>query len=105
MRRQYKGQEIGRIEGAIVDRKLCRKLGPHGLHIVMQEVTNYVPRLEFWSTLFDKHGFVKEELLSHDYHKGAGGWGRELDNGVLFSLENVHVNLKVRCKSAFRFLR
>ncbi|TCD68454.1 hypothetical protein EIP91_010740 [Steccherinum ochraceum] len=92
----YKGQEVGYIEGAIVDRKACRKLGQHGLHTVMSEVTNYQPRLEFWSILFDKHGYVKEALLTHDYHKGAGGWSRELDAGVLVSIENVHVKPKYR---------
>lgn len=62
----------------------------------MSELTNYEPRLEFWSMLFDKYGYAKEELLSHDHHKGAGGWGRELDSGVLFSIENIHVKPKVR---------
>ncbi|KAH8099639.1 hypothetical protein BXZ70DRAFT_240010 [Cristinia sonorae] len=50
------------------------------------------PRFEFWSKLFDKHGFVKRELVRHEHHKGSGCWGWELNQGMLVYVDVVWVD-------------
>lgn len=51
---------------------------------------------EFATTLFDKFGMLKPELVEHEHLKGTGVWGRELDSGKIIYVVSVDVEEKVR---------
>ncbi|PYH99228.1 hypothetical protein BO71DRAFT_476797 [Aspergillus ellipticus CBS 707.79] len=62
-------------------------------------------RSEFWERMeepseetcdvafhvFDRYGTVKTKYKDHPVQRGTGIWGKELDHGPLFLIENVHV--------------
>lgn len=58
---------------------------------------------EFATTLFDKFGRLKPELVEHEHLKGTGVWGRELDSGKIIYVVSVDVEEKVRGCRAFFF--
>ncbi|EMD30887.1 hypothetical protein CERSUDRAFT_163665 [Gelatoporia subvermispora B] len=51
---------------------------------------------DFSEALFDKHGRLKYDLINHEYLKGSGVWGREMDNGLLLYIESVMVEASFR---------
>ncbi|TCD68460.1 hypothetical protein EIP91_010746 [Steccherinum ochraceum] len=89
--------QVGSMTCYAVNRGLCRqRLGTYGLETVLKGQDNPGAYFDVWSTLFDKYGFVKEELVDHDYHKGTGCWGRELDKGTFIYVLDVQVPIKYR---------
>ncbi|OBZ78418.1 hypothetical protein A0H81_02167 [Grifola frondosa] len=53
---------------------------------------------EFSVKLFNKYGKLKPDHVDHEYHKGSGCWGRELDDGMLIYVVDVEVNPSFRNK-------
>ncbi|KAL6307177.1 hypothetical protein BKA93DRAFT_718300, partial [Sparassis latifolia] len=53
---------------------------------------------EFSVALFNKFGHLKPELVEHEYHRGSGCWGREMDNNMLVYIESVEVKPQFRNK-------
>ncbi|CAL1705726.1 unnamed protein product [Somion occarium] len=47
---------------------------------------------QFSQKLFDKNGFLKPELIEHDYHRGTGCWGEEVNDGLLVYIDTIEVN-------------
>lgn len=50
-------------------------------HQIMDE--EHQELADFATTLFDKRGSIKEQLVDHEHHKGTGVWGREINNGLV----------------------
>lgn len=49
--------------------------------------------------VFDRYGTVKTKYKDHPVQRGTGVWGKELDDGPLFLIENLHVTaLELRRK-------
>ncbi|KAI1798318.1 hypothetical protein LXA43DRAFT_1088432 [Ganoderma leucocontextum] len=59
---------------------------------------------EFATTLFDRLGHLKPEFIEHEYQKGSGVWGRELDDGFLLYVLSVNVHQNYRRKGVGSFL-
>lgn len=53
----------------------------------------------FATMLFDVDGKLRQKFINHEYHRGTGAWGRELDNGMLVYIEAIRVEKMVRCYS------
>lgn len=62
-------------------------------HQIMDE--EHQELADFATTLFDKRGSIKEQLVDHEHHKGTGVWGREINNGLVVYIFAVHVKEKV----------
>ena len=41
------------------------------------------------TTLFDEIGHLRPSFIEHEYQKGSGVWGRELDDGSLLYLPSL----------------
>ncbi|KAH9896748.1 hypothetical protein C8Q73DRAFT_686866 [Cubamyces lactineus] len=59
---------------------------------------------DFALTLFDRLGHLKSEFVEHDYLKGSGVWGRELDRGPILYVEDIQVPDKFRRNGVASFL-
>ena len=73
-------------------------LGPRGLDAAMLGADSRIAppeRFDFASTVFDQLGLVLNELVDHEYAKGSGCWGRELNKGSLIYVDAVRVPVKV----------
>ena len=82
---------IGTIRALRVDREQCRISGEF-LRILDNESQALS---DFAFALFDKFGKLKPEFVDHEYYKGSGVWGRELDDGVLYYILEVKVKNEV----------
>lgn len=81
---------VGSLVALEVDRDKCRG----DLILILDEESQELS--EFATTLFDKFGRLKSELVEHEHLKGTGVWGRELDNGKIVYVVSVDVEEKVR---------
>ncbi|RPD65375.1 hypothetical protein L226DRAFT_480019 [Lentinus tigrinus ALCF2SS1-7] len=77
---------VGSLQALQINRKRCRG----EFIIVMDEESQEL--CDFALALFDENGCFRPELVEHEYHKGTGVWGRELDNGMLLYVLSVRVN-------------
>lgn len=50
---------------------------------------------QFSVKLFDKNGMVKPEIVDHEFHKGSGVWGRELNHGMMIYVDTISVKPEV----------
>ena len=80
------GKEIGRAFGRYVRRSCIR----HNFWLEMEQPCQELSSIAF--SLFDRYGRLKEEYITHPIRKGSGYWGRELDLGDLFIIEDVLVD-------------
>ena len=78
----------GRV-GSLRALKISRK--PIGGEFLMVMDSDSQELSEFATTLFDRMGHLKPEFTEHEYQKGAGVWGRELDEGLLLYVLSVNV--------------
>lgn len=96
---QANNREVGTLTGIMINRKQAlNALGPRGLDAAMLRAdSRTVPpeRFDFASTIFDQLGLVLNELVDHEYAKGSGCWGRELNKGSLIYVDAVRVPVKV----------
>ena len=46
--------------------------------------------------LFDRYGRLDREYYEHDFRKGTGVWGNELDRGDLLLFESIQVSYQWR---------
>ncbi|KAK2754516.1 hypothetical protein FQN54_006917 [Arachnomyces sp. PD_36] len=58
----------------------------------MEETSKEMSDLAF--EIFDRHGFLKENLKGHCIQRGTGVWGSELDTGPLFLIEHMEITEK-----------
>jgi predicted GNAT family acetyltransferase len=47
-------------------------------------------------TSLDRYGHLEPEYYEHDFRKGSGGWGKELDRGDILSIESIQVGREWR---------
>ncbi|KAM5534768.1 hypothetical protein V8D89_011632, partial [Ganoderma adspersum] len=90
--------EVGRLESLQIKR-CCRP----GEVCIFEILDNEGPEIaQFARTLFEVgeggfgHGHFRTDLITHEYLRGTGVWGRELDSGILLYVETVRVYEKVR---------
>ena len=77
---------IGACSGKIVDREQIRA----AFYTEMEAPTQELSELAFG--LFDRWGNIKSEYLEHPVKKGSGVWGKELNRGSFFYIENLKVD-------------
>lgn len=80
---------VGEIRALQIHRNRCEG----DLHEIMDEESREL--IAFASTLFDKYGRLREELIKNECLKGTGVWWRELDEGILLYIFNVTVKERV----------
>ncbi len=97
---QSTDREVGRLE-ALQIKRCC---GPAGTDeaCIFEILDDEGPELaRFARTLFEVedetfgHGHLRSELVNHEYLRGTGVWGRELDRGMLIYVQNVRIYDKV----------
>ena len=77
---------IGACSGNVVDRKRIRA----DFYTEMEAPTHELSELAFG--LFDRWGNIKSDYLEHPVKKGSGVWGKELNRGSFFYIENLKVD-------------
>lgn len=90
----YQHGRIGDLYGYCIDRALTRVRGD--FHQIMDCNPESSELVKFATTLFDKRGRLKSELVVNEYQKGTGAFGRELDDGILLLIIAVRVRPEVR---------
>lgn len=81
--------QIGSLEALQINRKRCRGEFFSIMDAESQEM------YEFATTIFNDSSALRTELLDHEYHKGSGVWGREMDKGMLLYVLSVRVKDEV----------
>lgn len=95
--------EIGLLEALQIKRSCIP-----GEVCIFEILDNEGPEIaRFARTLFEDgdeygHGCFRSELANHEYLKGTGVWGRELDRGMLLYVQTVRVYEKVRVTHSAR---
>ncbi|KAI9649054.1 hypothetical protein NHQ30_001621 [Ciborinia camelliae] len=79
------GKQIGYAFGRYVRRERMRVLFWSSMEAVSEEMSSIA------FSLFDRYGFLKDNLKNHCVRKGTGVWGSELDFGPLFLMERIEV--------------
>ncbi|KAI1798319.1 hypothetical protein LXA43DRAFT_1107377 [Ganoderma leucocontextum] len=84
--------EVGRLE-ALQIKRCC---GPAGEACIFEILDDEGPELaRFARTLFEVedegfgHGHFRSDLINHEYLRGTGVWGQELDRGMLIYVQTV----------------
>lgn len=83
-------RHIAEIVAYQIDRS---KLREGRFYFVLKPITAELSK--FAETLFDQNGTLKPEFVEHDFRKGSGCWGEELNEGMLLYIEKIEVNEKV----------
>ncbi|KAI0386896.1 hypothetical protein F5Y04DRAFT_242589 [Hypomontagnella monticulosa] len=86
MRAVYKTKNIAACEAKLINRRLVRK----SFWSTLEGPTSETSDLAF--TLFDRYGRLNREYYEHDFKKGTGVWGKELDHGEILLFESVEVD-------------
>lgn len=58
---------------------------------------------QFSQKLFDKNGFLKDEHIEHDFHKGTGCWGDEVNKGTIHYIVEICVEEPVSNHMCFMY--
>lgn len=87
--------ELATVSGTMVNRNVLRGTFLQILDGESDELH------QFSQKLFDKNGFLKPELIEHDYHRGTGCWGEEVNDGLLVYIDTIEVNKNVRSNLEF----
>ena len=45
--------------------------------------------------IFDREGKLHRRLVDHEYHRGSGCWGPEMDSGILIHINDIDVPQEV----------
>ncbi|KAM5534767.1 hypothetical protein V8D89_011631 [Ganoderma adspersum] len=85
----------GRV-GTLTALKINRKQLRGEFLMVMDDESQELS--DFATTLFDEIGHFRPEFIEHEYQKGSGVWGRELDDGLLLYVLSVNVQQSYRRK-------
>ncbi len=85
-------KEIGNVHAKLIERDRIRRT----FYQDMEEASHNTSQLAF--DIFDRHGCLKSELISHCVRKGSGVWGDEVDEGPIFLVERVSVDKHWRRK-------
>lgn len=85
-----KGQIVGSCEASLIRRGQMRKAFWQNLEEPSQETSD----LAF--SLFDRYGRLGFKFYEHDFEKGSGVWGKELDHGDILLLDWIRVDPKWR---------
>ncbi len=80
------GTEIGRVVGQLINRPCMRS----SFHSDMDEPDRELQDLG-WK-LFDKRGYLKEDMWKHPIMKGTSVWGEELGYGKFLYIAHVKVS-------------
>lgn len=83
-----KYNEIGYITAVRIERDRCS-----GMFLEVMDVDEEMFAIA--STLFDKYGEMRPMLVNHEYYRGSGVWGRELNDGQLVIVFGVSVDTPV----------
>lgn len=86
------GKVIGRGLGRYVKRNDIRGHFQREMEGPSEELSNVA------FDLFDRYGRLKRELINHTIRKGTGVWGKELDYGDFFLIENLRIGSDWRRK-------
>ena len=87
--------QIAVVKSTQIYRRLLRGI----FHSELDEESEELHR--FSQKLFDKNGYLKTEHIDHDFHKGTGCWGEEVNNGTIFYVEEISVKGPARTFSSF----
>jgi GNAT superfamily N-acetyltransferase len=68
----------------------------------MEEPCHEMSELAF--DLFDRYGYLKDELKNHPVRKGSGVWGEELNKGNLLLIEYIQIDKQWRRQGLGRFV-
>ncbi|OIW24576.1 hypothetical protein CONLIGDRAFT_584115 [Coniochaeta ligniaria NRRL 30616] len=79
-------QSIGRCFASLIRRGQMS----HSFLINLDEPSLETANLSF--TLFDRYGRLEAEYYEHDFRKGSGVWGKELDHGDILFIESIRVD-------------
>ncbi|OBT83253.1 hypothetical protein VE02_07589 [Pseudogymnoascus sp. 03VT05] len=86
------GKEIGGAFGGFVRRDRITANFWRDMEKPSQELSSVA------FELFDRYGRLKREFVDHNFRKGSGCWGSELDLGPLFIIEHVRMERDWQCK-------
>lgn len=76
--------------------QIRRHMYPNAHQFIESLDNDSLDMYEFVTTVFDKSGNLRSDLMEDDYLKGTGVWGRELDNGgTLLYVKSVRVKEEV----------
>ncbi|OJT12386.1 hypothetical protein TRAPUB_11088 [Trametes pubescens] len=81
---------VGEIRALQIRRDWCRG----DFFDIMDDESDEL--FSFASTLFDKYGRLRKELIENAYLRGTGVWGRELDDGVLLYIFDINIKENFR---------
>ena len=80
------GAEVGTCSGFIITRKTIR----HDFYSEMDDPTKTTSQLAFG--IFDRWGNLKPQYIHHNFKKGTGVWGKELNHGRILWIEQIDVH-------------
>ena len=83
-------RQIGGCDAKLIRRNKIRE----SFWLEMESPTQETSDLAF--DLFDRYGRLNPWFYEHDFHKGSGVWGNELDHGDLLLFEVVKVDAAYR---------
>lgn len=83
-------QDIGSCRAQLIRRGQMR----HSFWQDLEEPSRETAQLAF--SLFDRYGRLKPEYYEHDFRKGNGVWGKELDQGDILFFESIRVDREWR---------
>lgn len=86
------GKIIGSCHGKIINRGPIRGT----FYEDIEEPTEHTSAMGF--DLFDRWGNLKVDFFQHDIKKGSGVWGKELNQGDIFLIEEIAVQKDYRRK-------
>ncbi len=80
-----KGSQIGICDSKLIKRRRITS----NFWVEMEELTRETSDLAF--ELFDRYGRLEPKYYKHDFKRGTGAWGPELDSGDILLFESLSI--------------
>ena len=83
---------LGYLKAILVDRDRCPMKKFHVVTAALED------QMSIFTDMFDGDGRLREKLVSHEYLRGTGCWGHDMDEHTIVYVEWFNVPAKVRVR-------